>query len=89
MKDILKRWYEGDLLPREEIIPEGIDYLEYNAIHARLERDYHHFCALLSPEQQQALKKMTADMYSLAARENYAHFSYGFRLGTSLLCEIF
>lgn len=86
MKDILKRWYEDDLSPREEIV---VGDLEYNALYARLEQKYHQFFALLSPEQQEQLNQITEDMYSLSDKENYVHFAYGFRLGASLLCEVF
>lgn len=86
MHDILKRWYEGNLSPLDEIYAGSP---EYNAIQARLEYRYHRFFASLTPEQQTQLTQMTEDMYSLVAKENYIHFAYGFRLGASLLCEIF
>lgn len=66
MKDILKRWYEDDLSPREEIV---VGDLEYNALYARLEQKHHQFFALLSPEQQEQLNQITEDMYSLSDKK--------------------
>ena len=84
MKDILKRLYSGTLLPPEEIRPENESY---RTIYRRLHADFHRFHASLSEEQQETLKKITEDMYALADADSYAHFAYGFRLGTTLLCE--
>ena len=86
MHDILKRWYEDTLSPQDEIYARSP---EYDAIHARLECRYHRLFDSLTPEQQAQLTQMTEDMYSLVAKENYVQFAYGFRLGASLLCEIF
>ena len=84
MKDILKRWYSGDLLPYEEIKTEDESY---RAIYRRLHTNFQQLRSSLSEEQQKTLQDLTADMYALADADGYAHFAYGFRLGTTLLCE--
>ncbi|MBR3992793.1 MAG: hypothetical protein IKI92_02905 [Anaerotignum sp.] len=84
MKNILKRLYSGDLFPYEEIKP---DSEEYKLACHRLYQDFPKFRASLSTEQQEVLQKLTGDMYFLADADCYAHFAYGFRLGTALLCE--
>ena len=84
MKDILKRLYSGDLFPCEEIRP---DSEEYKQICHRLHTEFPKFRSALSPEQQETLQKLTDDMYWLADADCYAYFAYGFRLGTTLLCE--
>ena len=84
MKDILKRLYSGDLFPYEEIKQEDEDY---KAIYHRLSENFQQFRSSLSQEQQNALQAITGDMYALADADCYAHFAYGFRLGTTLLCE--
>ena len=84
MKNILKRLYSGDLFPYEEI---KTDSEEYKLICHRLHEEFRQFRSSLSQEQQEALQKLTGDMYWLADADCYAHFAYGFRLGTTLLCE--
>ena len=84
MKDILKRLYSGDLFPYEEIKQEDEDY---KTTYHRLSENFHQFHSSLSQEQQNALQAITGDMYALADADCYAHFAYGFRLGTTLLCE--
>ena len=84
MKDILKRLYSGDLFPCEEI---RADSEEYKQICHRLHTEFPRFRSALSPEQQKTLQKLTDDMYWLADADCYAYFAYGFRLGTTLLCE--
>lgn len=86
MHDILKRWYEGNLFPCEEINP---DNTEYRDIFQRIEKDFFQLLAFLPPEQQMQLKKMSEDMRLLSSFDQYANFSYGFRLGASLMCELF
>ena len=84
MHNILKRLYSGDLFPYEEIKQEDEDY---KAIYHRLSENFRQFRSSLSQEQQNALQAITGDMYALADADCYAHFAYGFRLGTTLLCE--
>ena len=84
MKDILKRWYGGDLFPYEEVKQ---DNEHYKTVSHRLVENFEQFRSTLSAEQQESLQTLTDDMYFLADADCYAHFAYGFRLGTTLLCE--
>ena len=84
MKNILKQLYNGELFPYEEIKQEDE---VYKTLYHRLNENFQQFRSSLSEEQQEALQAITGDMYAIADAECYAHFAYGFRLGTTLLCE--
>lgn len=86
MKDILKNWYDGTLFPHDEIVP---DDPAYRTASRRVESAYHQLYELLSPEQQEQMKKMSEDMLLVSSIDAYAHFSYGFRLGAALMYELF
>lgn len=84
MHNILKQLYSGDLFPYEKIKQEDEDY---KAIYHRLHENFQQFRTSLTTEQQKVLQTLTSDMYFLADADCYAHFAYGFRLDTTLLCE--
>ncbi len=84
MRDILKKWYQGLLYPCEEIDPN--DY-RYRAALARFEINYGQFLETLSAEQRQDLEKLSKNSLYIANTDSYSNFSYGFRLGATLMCE--
>lgn len=82
---ILKDWYDGTIYPAEDIVPQDAAYRAIG----------HQFCTererleqRLSPDDRAQLSKLDDLQFELSRMQEYAHFSYGFRLGAKLMHEL-
>lgn len=85
MNDLIRRLYDGELYPSEEIIPLDEDYRENSKENGK-EREY--FKTILSPEDSKRFTEWDEKMFQGSTEYAYANFEYGFKLGTRLLCEL-
>lgn len=83
---ILKRWYRGDLYPGEEIVPLDA---EYRAVGRKIGDEREYFKTNLSPEDAKRFEKWDGLLLESSSMNSYANFSYGFRLGATLMREVF
>lgn len=83
---ILDRWYRGTLYPFEEIVPRNRNYYPLNE-KIGSEREY--FKGKLSSEDKERFEKWDELVLESSCMNGYANFSYGFKLGAMLMCEVF
>lgn len=84
MEQILKNWYDGALIPSENIIPQD---KEYYVFANRIGQKRKTLIDTLSAEQLSLFEEMETDSLRISAMDSYAYFSYGFRLAAQLLYE--
>ena len=81
---VLKEWYCGKKYPLEEIVSKNKDYKK---ISLKLEEELRYFKDIV--EDTERFEQMEELLLRSQEMEEYANFSYGFRLGAMLMCEIF
>lgn len=84
MNKILKEWYDGSLIPCENIMPKDGEYLVF--MH-RISQKKKHFKDTLPPEEFALFEKLEQEVMNITLLESYANFSYGFYLAVQLLSE--
>lgn len=83
---IFDRWYRGDLYPFEEIVPQDADY---RSLGEKINSEREYFKSKLSPEDQERFEKWDGLLLDSSYMNGNANFSYGFKLGAMLMCEVF
>lgn len=81
---VLREWYCGKKYPLEEIVSKNKDYKK---ISLKLEEELRYFKDIV--EDTERFEQMEELLLRSQEMEEYANFSYGFRLGAMLMCEIF
>lgn len=83
---IIKDFYGGKICPVESIFPQDTKYRPLSNEIGK-ERDY--FASKLPPEDKERFQKWHNLLCECDEMTEYANFSYGFRMGAMLICEIF
>lgn len=83
---ILKRWYNGEICPVEEIVSES---QEYHSIVAEIGEEREYFKKRLSVNDRERFKKWNNLLCEYEKMAEYENFFYGFKLGVMLMFEIF
>ena len=82
---VLRDWYDGNIYPMDDILPEDSDYRE---VTNELGEIMQHLEGILPAEEQENFEKMKQLQHESDVMETYANFAYGFRLGALLMSEI-
>lgn len=83
---ILETLYNGELYPGEEIVPRNPDY---RSLGEKIGKERKYFKSKLSSEDKKCFEERDGILLTSSPMNSYAHFSYGFKLGVLLMCEIF
>lgn len=86
MKSIIRRLYEGELVPMDKIFPEDP---EYQHIWNKIIQTTELVMEKLPAEETGSMEKLEELYCTAAAMETYAGFAYGLRLGVELCRELF
>lgn len=81
---VLRNWYCGEKFPFEEIVSQDPDYRK---ITTKLGDEMQYFKDHV--DEKERFEQMEELLHRSNAMEEYANFSYGFRLGALLMCEVF
>ena len=83
---ILEELYNGQVYPFEDIVPQTKAYRAANRKAGEI-REY--FSESLSPEDEEKFEEMNRLFHESTYIEAYENFTYGFRLGVLLMCDVF
>jgi len=84
MKTLLQQLYDGELYPAENIKPKDP---EYSKTHHRIADEREYFMGILAANDKERLVNLDEMYFHSAALYAYENFTYGFRLGVSLMAE--
>lgn len=87
MKTLIQRLYDGELYPTEDM--GATVSPKERACDDTIEQEREHFKKVLSPEEWQRFEKFDGLHRTSASYYGYTNFSFGFRLGAMLMCDIF
>lgn len=82
---ILQDWYDGNLFPAEEIVPQDPEYL---AMAEKIDAENRHFKSLLSQDDKARFDELYDLHLSYSTMYAYEHFAYGFKMGLLLMHEL-
>lgn len=83
---ILEKWYNGNICPIEEIVPQST---EYHSLVAKIGEEREYFKTRLSADDRERFTKWNSLLSEYEEMTEYRNFSYGFKLGAKLAFEIF
>ena len=83
---ILEELYNGRVYPFEDIVPQDKTYRTANRKVCEI-REY--FSVSLSPEDKEKFEEMNQLLHESTCIEAYENFTYGFRLGVLMMCDVF
>ena len=83
---ILEKLYNGQVYPFENIVPQDKAYRAANRKICEI-REY--FSGNLSLEDKETFEEMNQLLHESTCIETYENFTYGFRLGVLLMCDVF
>lgn len=83
---ILKDFYDGNICPVEEIVP--LDE-KYRPLSKAIGKEREYFEEQLSEEDKERFREWNQQVNDYEQMNEYANFSYGFKLGAMLVFEIF
>ncbi len=83
---ILETWYNGELYPGEEIVSRNPGY---RPLGEKIGKEREYFKSKLSPEDKERFEEWDGLLLTSSSMNSYANFSYGFKLGALLMCEVF
>jgi len=83
-KNILRRLFDGEIYPAENIKP---DTPEYNETLEALEKEKEYFSKYLTGADAERFKKANDLYFEIIDIYGYECFAHGFRLGVTLLHE--
>lgn len=82
---ILEDLYNGKIYPFESIVPQDKAYRTTNREISEM-REY--FAAKLSQEDKEKFKRLNDLIHQSTYMESYENFTYGFRLGVLIMCDV-
>ncbi len=82
---LLKKWYDGDINPGEEIVCRTP---EYRALYDKINGEREYFKNKFSPEDVERFDEFEGYITDASSLYAYSNFAYGFKLGATLICEI-
>lgn len=85
MNSILEQLYSGEIYPAEQIVPADADY---RPVSGQIADGREYLKTKLSAEDSDRLEKLNDDYLSVCSMNCYAGFSYGLKLGATLLMEL-
>ena len=83
-KSILQQLYDGEVYPSENIKCYSPEYRELGS---KIDEEKQYFKATLSPDDWSRFDKLEDMLYERSSAYSFANFTYGFRLGGSLMVE--
>lgn len=83
---ILRDFYDGNLFPRERVIPPDA---EYRSLAITIGEGREHFKEQLPEEDKERFEKWNEQINEYEGMLEYGNFSCGFKLGIILAFEIF
>ena len=87
-KTLLQQLFEGEIYPSEDINP-GKKNPEYHKINHSIYHEIEYFSEILSENDKDRFDKLNELYGESSGMYGYECFTYGFKLGASLLIEVF